>query len=118
VIELRDLARQFGPAGIKRLAQFAGLVDGEKADTHVAQIAAIRELLDRGYGKSSLVIEGDADAPHVIRYEFSWGSAHDSVKSSPVIEAAGQADAADGNGNGTDDAVEIVWATDAGDGSG
>jgi hypothetical protein len=117
VLELRDYAREFGRDGIRKLAAMAGLLPGEPpAEAEAVRVAAIKELLDRGYGRSTLVLSGDEDAPHVIRYEFSWGKAHDSVDVSPVIEAAAQDAAADGNGNGTDE-VEIVWGTNIGDGS-
>jgi hypothetical protein len=44
---LRELARQHAPAVIKELARLA-----TKAESEVVRVAAIRELLDRGYGKA------------------------------------------------------------------
>jgi hypothetical protein len=46
VAALRDLARQHAPASIKELARLA-----LKAKSEAARVAAIRELLDRGYGR-------------------------------------------------------------------
>ncbi len=51
--ELRDLARGHAPAAIKELARLA-----LKAKSEQARVAAIRELLDRGYGKPTMPIEG------------------------------------------------------------
>jgi hypothetical protein len=95
MIEIQNLARQHAPTAIARLAELAGLVAGEKADTHVAQIAAIKELLDRGLGRAPLIIEGDADRPQVIRFE--WGNAKEETltlpeAAAPIIEAAVQDD--------------------------
>ena len=44
--ELRDLSRAHAPAAIQELARLA-----LKAKSETARIAAIRELLDRGFGK-------------------------------------------------------------------
>lgn len=56
--EIKELAREYGPAAITMLAEKAGLVKGKKpADTDQAQVAAARELLDRGYGKPTQGVE-------------------------------------------------------------
>lgn len=44
--ELRDLARTHAPDAVKELARLAS-----KARSETARIAAITELLDRGFGK-------------------------------------------------------------------
>ena len=44
--ELRELARVYAPEAIRELARLA-----LKAKSETARVAAIRELLDRGYGK-------------------------------------------------------------------
>ena len=49
--ELRQLARSYAPEAIKELARLA-----TKARSETARIAAIRELLDRGFGKSTQFI--------------------------------------------------------------
>jgi hypothetical protein len=46
VAEVQDLARQHAPAAIVELARLA-----LKAKNETVRVAAIRELLDRGYGK-------------------------------------------------------------------
>ncbi len=50
--EVKDLARVHGAAAIKRLSE---LLTG--AESEQAQVAAAKELLDRGYGKASQPIE-------------------------------------------------------------
>jgi hypothetical protein len=51
--EIKDLARRYGPAAIAKLAQMSGLVANTPgAENESARIAALRELLDRGYGKA------------------------------------------------------------------
>jgi hypothetical protein len=45
--DLRELARRQAPAAIKELGRLA-----LKAKSETARVAAIRELLDRGYGKA------------------------------------------------------------------
>jgi len=55
--ELRDLARSHAQDAIEELARLA-----TNARSETARIAAIRELLDRGYGKSTQYI-ADHDTP-------------------------------------------------------
>jgi len=57
--ELRDLARSHAPAAIEELARLA-----IKARSETARIAAIRELLDRGLGKSTQLI-ADHEEPNI-----------------------------------------------------
>ena len=52
--ELRDLARVHAPAAIQELARLA-----MKAKSETARIAAIRELLDRGFGKPTQFVAAD-----------------------------------------------------------
>ena len=69
VQEVRELARAHCPDAIKELARLAS-----KAKSETARIAAIRELLDRGYGKA-VQAEGDIGAPIVIQVtkeEMAW----------------------------------------------
>ena len=48
--ELRELARAHAPEAIKELARLA-----VKAKSELARISAIRELLDRGFGKPDAI---------------------------------------------------------------
>lgn len=64
-VDIKALAQSFGPDAIARLAQLGGLMtkDGEPlpgSDSDAAQIAAIKELLDRGFGKSTQILGGTA----------------------------------------------------------
>ena len=61
--EIKELARQYGGKGIEELAKLAGLVVGAtKAESDQARIIAIKELLDRGYGKPTQAIEAELKA--------------------------------------------------------
>ena len=58
IADLRALARAHAPDAIKELARLA-----IKAKSEAARVAAIRELLDRGYGKTvqTLAAENEDD---------------------------------------------------------
>ncbi len=62
LIELQELARQHAPSAIVELARLA-----LKAKSETARIAAARELLDRGYGKSRQSMEINAPVDNPIR---------------------------------------------------
>jgi hypothetical protein len=72
--EIRTVAQQYGPAAVAALAELAGLAAGTRAEAETARIAALKELLDRAYGKPTQPISGDADAPP-LAIEFTWGPA-------------------------------------------
>ena len=55
--ELRELARAHAPEAIEELARIA-----LKAKSETARVAAIRELLDRGFGKSTQFLAADNQA--------------------------------------------------------
>ena len=52
--DIRALAQKYTDRAIKRLAHLV-----ENAESEAAQVAAIRELLDRAYGKSKQPLEHD-----------------------------------------------------------
>jgi hypothetical protein len=60
--EIQELARQHAPSVIAELARLA-----LKAKNETARIAAIRELLDRGYGRSRQALEVSAPAGDPLR---------------------------------------------------
>jgi hypothetical protein len=51
--EIKGLAQKYGPEAIAELARLA-----TKAESEAARVAAIKELLDRGYGRAVQPIEG------------------------------------------------------------
>lgn len=66
--DVKALAQEHGPSAIKELARLAS-----NAESEAARVAAIKELLDRAYGKSPQAVKlgGDEDgAPiqQVIRW--------------------------------------------------
>ena len=58
--EIKALAQSYAPAAMMELARLA-----TKAESETARVAAIKELFDRGYGKSTQLIAGDPEAPPV-----------------------------------------------------
>jgi hypothetical protein len=78
-LEVRDLAKQYGPAAVVELARLAGLVKdtagkpvGQSKSDQV-RVAAIGMLLDRGYGKAPQPLVGDEDgAPVKQVLEVTW----------------------------------------------
>ncbi len=64
--DVRALAQEHTANAIKELARLA-----EKSESDAARVAAIKELLDRGHGKSRQPVDvgGDPDAPIIHRIE-------------------------------------------------
>jgi hypothetical protein len=58
IAELRDLARAHAPEALEELARLA-----MKAKSETARIAAIRELLDRAYGRATQYVAAENDKP-------------------------------------------------------
>jgi hypothetical protein len=84
-IEIKALAQSFGPAAIMRLAQLGGFVIDpadpsgntmlKAAESEAAQIAATKELLDRGYGKAVQPQSGpDGEGPIVTEVIYRWAT--------------------------------------------
>ena len=67
IAELRALARAHAPDAIEELARLA-----IKAKNETARVAAIRELLDRGYGKAAQIqaTESEADLSDLTAEEL------------------------------------------------
>ena len=63
--EVQELARQHAPFAIAELARLA-----VKAKSETARIAAIRELLDRGYGRPRQAVEVSAPAGDPLQELF------------------------------------------------
>jgi hypothetical protein len=65
--DIRELAQEFGPGAVERLAQLAGLVPGQPgADTAAAQIAACNAILNRAYGLPTQPIEAEDAEPFTV----------------------------------------------------
>lgn len=77
-IEIKALARQYGPEAVAELARIAGLTKQPGSENEATRVAAIKELIDRGYGKATQPISGDDTKPP-IRLEH--GIAGQRVKS-------------------------------------
>jgi len=63
--EVKELAKMWGPAAIKKAAVLAGLTKEPPATSEAAQMAAINTILDRAYGKATQPIAGDDDMPAI-----------------------------------------------------
>jgi hypothetical protein len=63
--EVQELARQYAPSAIVELARLS-----QKAKSETARIAAIRELLDRGYGRPRQAMEITAPAGDPLQLLF------------------------------------------------
>lgn len=59
--EVKSLAQKYGPSAVEKLAKLAGLTKEPAAQSEQAQVAAVKELLDRGYGKATQFLEHSAD---------------------------------------------------------
>lgn len=67
--DIKTAARLHGEAAVARLAHLM-----MKAESEQAQVAACKELLDRGYGKPAQALVGDEDeAPIKTVMEIVWG---------------------------------------------
>jgi len=63
---MREMAQVYGPAAIAKLAQLAGLIKGTPgSEQEGVQVQALRELLDRGYGKPAQAVTG-ADGGNMV----------------------------------------------------
>jgi hypothetical protein len=56
--DIKALAQVYGSSAIARLAEMSGLTSKSGAKHEQTRLAAIRELLDRGYGKAPQAITG------------------------------------------------------------
>jgi hypothetical protein len=101
--DIRDLAREHGPAAIAVLAQMAGLTDEPPAETEAVRLGALRELLDRGFGKPTLPLAGDESAAPVV-IEFSWAPATPQPEPRPLLDIEGAPD-----GDNAGDGGRLAW---------
>lgn len=77
--EIKALAQQHGPAAIMKLAVLGGLVEDPEtgvrtpATSEQAQVAAIRDLLDRAYGKAAQPQTGEGgEGPVLSEVVYRW----------------------------------------------
>jgi hypothetical protein len=58
---------------IEQLAEMAGLTGRPGIPNVAVRVAAMKELLDRGYGKATQIVAGDEERPVAI--QFTWAPA-------------------------------------------
>jgi hypothetical protein len=89
--DIRALAQPYGASAIAALAQLAGLIAGmPAAESEATRVAAIKELLDRGFGRAAQPVVGDTETGP-IHYHFTWASASESNDSSEASAVAASA---------------------------
>lgn len=71
--EVKELAAKYGPKAIEGLAKLAGLARDAvgQAESEAARVAAMKEILDRAYGKSAQPV-GGGDGTEPIKHLFGW----------------------------------------------
>src|SRR5215472_724967 len=90
--DIRQLAQPYGAPAVAELARLAGLTKAPGAFNEATRVAALKELLDRAYGRATQILAGDADAGPV-HYSFSWAPASQPQReAAPVIDAPADAD--------------------------
>jgi hypothetical protein len=67
--DLQGIARQYTPEAIEKLVY----IMRNREDYPAAQISAIKELLDRGYGRSTQKVIGDSNEPPV-KMVIEWAT--------------------------------------------
>jgi hypothetical protein len=72
--DIRQLAQPYGAPAVAALARLAGLTAKPGAANEATRVAALRELLDRGYGRATTILAADAEAPPAV-IQFTWAPA-------------------------------------------
>lgn len=73
--EIKAYAQEYGREAIDKLVN---ILRSDKSSDQ-AQVAAVKELLDRGYGKSSQPLSGSEDEPPIKTVlEVVWGTSNGS----------------------------------------
>lgn len=62
--DVKAIAQRYAPEAFEELARLA-----KQAESESARVAAIKEILDRAYGKSKQTVEGDMTGSLVVRWE-------------------------------------------------
>ena len=65
--DIKAMAQPYAPEALETLARIM-----RSSESDQARVAASRELLDRGYGKSAQAITGEGGGP--VQVEYSWAS--------------------------------------------
>jgi hypothetical protein len=85
--EIKALAQSFGPKAITRLAELSGLIPGKRpAESEQTQLGAMKELLDRGYGRAAQAIVGGEPGDAPIALTFRWAEAPPEEPEEPFDE--------------------------------
>jgi hypothetical protein len=66
-VEIKELAQQYAPEAIAELARLM-----KEAESEAARVTAIKEILDRAYGKSPQALTGEGGGPIQHQVGVSW----------------------------------------------
>lgn len=68
---IKEICQQYGPMAVKQLVQFAF----DRGVPHQVRMSAIREILDRGYGKATQPLTGEDGGPIEVEFTFALDNA-------------------------------------------
>jgi hypothetical protein len=77
---IKALAQEYGEPALRRLALLAGLTDQPGSESEATQLGALRELLDRGFGRPAQTIGGDPAAPLFPKIMVLFGADADDAE--------------------------------------
>jgi hypothetical protein len=72
--DIKAIAAPYGASAVAELAKLAGLTKAAGASNEATRVAALRELLDRGFGRPAQHIGGD-DNSGPVHFSFEWAPA-------------------------------------------
>ena len=101
--DIAAMCRQHGPAAVDMLAAMAGLIPGERAESESTRLAAVKELLDRGFGRPTQILGGD-DERGPIAIEFTWAPATPQPEPRTALDIEGTPDE-----DSADDVGCLAW---------
>lgn len=65
--EIKEIAQQYAPQALAELARLM-----VEAESEAARVAAIKEILDRAYGKSPQALTGDGGGPIEHKHDIAF----------------------------------------------
>jgi hypothetical protein len=87
---IKALAQPYGAPAVAELARLAGLTGAPGAQNEATRVAALKELLDRGFGRATQHVAGDDEAAPVS-ITFHWADAvaeqHPETEPDDAVEA-------------------------------
>jgi hypothetical protein len=108
VAEIRDAAREYGPDCIAQLVKMAGINGTRGASNEAVRLGALKELLDRSYGKATTVIAGnESETP--VQIDFRWAPASEAETASTHTGSTATAAALTAGEDESDTQLVVEW---------